>query len=230
MKRGKRYIEKMSLIDSKKNYTPSEGASLLKSMKPAKFDESIEIHFRLGIDPKHADQQLRGTLDLPHGTGKSVKIAVITTPDRFEDARKSGADYVGGDDLIEKIQKGWLEFDLLLATPDVMSKVAKLGRILGTKGLMPNPKSGTVTADLVQSVRSFKTGKVEYRNDKTGIVHLIIGKVSFGVEQLKENFIAVYERILKEKPAKSKGNYLKSITLCSTMGPGIKIEPQKLRW
>jgi large subunit ribosomal protein L1 len=230
MKRGKLYLEKAKNLDRQKLYTPSEAIKLSKELKYAKFDETVELHFNLGIDPRHADQQIRGTLSLPHGTGKTIRIAVIAQGEKLIEAKDAGADFVGAEDIIEKIQGGWFDFDLLIATPDMMSKVGKIGRLLGPKGLMPSPKSGTVTADITNSVKEFKAGKIEYRNDKTGIIHLPIGKMSFDDASLMDNYQAVYDVILKAKPAKSKGIYMRSITICSTMGMGIKIEPLKTRW
>jgi large subunit ribosomal protein L1 len=211
-------------------YSPNEAIKLVRQTAFAKFDETVEVHFNLGIDPRHADQQLRGTLSLPHGTGKTVRIAVIAQGEKLIEAKDAGADFVGADDLIEKIGTGWFEFDLLIATPDMMAKVGKIGRMLGPKGLMPNPKSGTVTADIKSAVTEFKAGKIEYRNDKTGLIHAPIGKLSFSDEALRENYLAIYDVILKAKPSKSKGVYLRSITLCSTMGMGLKIEPMKTKW
>lgn len=230
MKRSKAYQEKVKLVNREEKYSPSDAVRLVKETATAKFDETIEVHFNLGIDPRHADQQLRGTLVLPHGTGKSVRVAVITQGEKVQDAKDAGADFVGGEELIEKIQGGWLDFDLIIASPDMMSKLGKLARVLGPKGLMPNPKSGTVSNDISAAVGEFKKGKVEYRNDKTGIVHLGIGKKSFSDKALEENFETVYDTIVKIKPTKSKGIYLKSIVMASTMGPGVAIEPLKLKW
>jgi large subunit ribosomal protein L1 len=230
MKKGKKYTEKRKVLDKNIIYSPQQALNLIKENAVAKFDETIEVHFNLGIDPRHADQQIRGTLVLPHGTGKKIRLAVITTPERVKEAEEAGADYVGADELVEKIEKGWFDFDLLIASPDMMSKVGKLGRLLGAKGLMPNPKSGTVTPQIAQAVKEFKSGKIEYRNDKSGIIHLVVGKASFALDQIKENFLEIYERILKAKPAKAKGNYMKSISVSTSMGPGIFIEPQKIKW
>ncbi len=227
---SKRQKENQSQFEGDKLYTPHDAFESIKRLTSCKFDETVEVHFNLGIDPRHADQQLRGTLSLPHGNGKTIRLAVITSEDKIKEAKDAGADIVGCEDLIEKIQKGWLEFDLLIATPDVMSKVGKLGRILGAKGLMPNPKSGTVTSQLTKSINEFKSGKVEYRNDKGGLVHLGIGKFSFTKEALVENFISIYEVICKDKPNKSKGIYLKSISVSTTMGPGFNIETQRAKW
>jgi large subunit ribosomal protein L1 len=230
MKRGKQYLESTKKIDKQVLHSPTEAIDLVKQASYAKFDETIEVHFNLGIDPRHADQQIRGTLSLPHGTGKSIRIAVIAQGEKIMEAKEAGADEVGADDLIEKIQGGWFEFDLLIATPDMMSKVGRIGRLLGPKGLMPSPKSGTVTADIKSAVPEFKAGKIEYRNDKTGIIHLPIGKKSFDDKAIYDNYLAVYDVIHKAKPAKAKGVYMRSITICSTMGPGVRIEPMKTRW
>jgi len=230
MNRSKRHSENLTLVESSKAYSPVEAIKLLKQFKTAKFDETIEVHFNLGIDPRHADQQLRGTTSLPHGTGKSITIAVITQGENLQKATKAGADFVGGDDIIEKIAGGWLDFDLLIASPEMMSKVGRLGRTLGTKGLMPNPKAGTVTPDIEKAVQEFKAGKLEYRNDKFGNLHIGIGKHSFSEQQILENFDSIYETVVKIKPSKSKGVYLKSVSLCSSMSPGIAVETQKLKW
>ncbi|MFC1771255.1 50S ribosomal protein L1 [Candidatus Margulisiibacteriota bacterium] len=229
-KRGIQYLEKSKTRDSIKLYNPTEAIKLMKEMKFAKFDETVEVHFRLGINPRHAEEQLRGTLVLPHGSGKKVVVAVIAEGEAILEAKEAGADFVGGDDLIEKIQSGWFDFDILVATPNVMSKVGRLGKLLGGKGLMPNPKSGTVTPNIAKAVQDFKAGKINYRNDKTGILHVLFGKMSFTEDQLKDNFETIYSTIEKVKPSKSKGVYLKSISISSTMGPGIFVEPQKLKW
>jgi large subunit ribosomal protein L1 len=229
MSQSKAYAEKAKQVE-KKRYSPKEAVKLLKQLKPAKFDETVELHFNLGIDPRHADQQLRGTLILPHGTGKEVRIAVIAQGENVELAKKAGAVEAGSDDLIERIAEGFLDFDLLVATPDMMGKLGKLGRQLGSKGLMPNPKSGTVTTDIAKTVSEFKSGKLEYRNDKNGNLHLGIGKISFSEEQLIENFETLYDAVVKMKPGKAKGVYLKSVTLCPTMGPGISVETLRVRW
>jgi large subunit ribosomal protein L1 len=230
MKKGKKYIEKAKKVDREKLYSPEDAIVLLKELKNEKFDETVEIHFNLGIDPRHSDQQLRGTMVLPNGTGKDVVVLVLAQGEKVSEAKEAGADYVGCEEYIEKIQKGWFEFDLVIATPDVMSKVGRLGRQLGSKGLMPNPKTGTVTMNVADAVKEFKAGKVEYRNDKTGIIHLILGKTSFDNTRLQENFLAVYDAILKAKPVKSKGVYMRSVSICSTMSPGIFIEPMKIKW
>ncbi len=230
MKKSKRYVEMQALVDTEKLFTPIEAMTLLETLPKAKFDETVELHVQLGIDPRQSDQQLRGTLSLPNGTGKSIRIAVIASSDKLEGARKAGADFVGSEDLVEQIQGGWMDFDLLLTTPDMMAKVGKLGKILGAKGLMPNPKSGTVTLNIASAVEEFKAGKLEYKNDKAGIVHVIIGKRSFDLKKLKENFDAVYDTLVKVKPSKSKGVYIKSISMCSTMSSGIFIEPLRVKW
>ncbi len=230
MRHGKKYVEKQKLVDKSILFSPVEALNKLKDLSFAKFDETVELHFNLGIDPRHSDQQLRGTLSLPKGTGKSIRIAVIAGADKLNEARQAGADHVGSEDLVEKIQTGWLDFDLVITTPDMMAKVGKLGKILGAKGLMPNPKSGTVTTNLETTIKEFKAGKLEYKNDKAGIVHIIIGKMSFPIDNLKANFDAVYDTVVKAKPAKSKGIYIKSISLSSTMSPGVFIEPLKVKW
>jgi large subunit ribosomal protein L1 len=230
MNRSKRHSENLTLVQSSKAYPPLEAIKLLKSFKSANFDETIEVHFNLGIDPRHADQQLRGTTSLPHGTGKLITIAVITQGENLLKATKAGADFVGGDDIIEKIAGGWMEFDLLIASPEMMSKVGRLGRALGTKGLMPNPKAGTVTPDIEKAVQEFKAGKLEYRNDKFGNLHIGIGKQSFSEQQILENFDSIYETVVKIKPSKSKGVYMKSVSLCSSMSPGVAVETQKIKW
>lgn len=228
--RGKKYAESAKKIDSEKHYVPTEAVALVKDVSNASFDETIEVHFNLGIDPRHADQLVRGTIILPHGTGKSVRIAVICDGENQKIAEKAGASEVGAEDLIEKINGGFLDFDILIASPDMMAKVGKLGRILGARGLMPSPKSGTVTPDIEKAVTDFKAGKVEYRNDKNGIIHTVIGKASFDNDKLKDNFTALYEVIEKAKPSKSKGVYMRSIVLAPTMGPGVKVESQKNKW
>ncbi|NBV41336.1 50S ribosomal protein L1 [bacterium] len=229
MKRGKSYQKGAGLVDREKVYSAREALDIVQNAKFAKFDETLEVHFNLGIDPRQADQQIRGTMVLPHGTGRDIRVAVITQGEKILEAKEAGADIVGAEDLIEKIAGGWFEFDLVIATPDVMGKVGKLGRALGAKGLMPNPKSGTVTQDIRGAVKEFKAGKVEYRNDKTGLIHLGIGKLSFGTDKLLENFQAIYDTIVRIKPAKSKGIYLRSVSVSSTMGPGLFVENARLR-
>ncbi|MDA1353022.1 MAG: 50S ribosomal protein L1 [bacterium] len=228
--RGKKYAEAAKKIDNEKHYVPTDAIELVKGVSNAKFDETIEVHFNLGIDPRHADQLVRGTIILPHGTGKDVRVVVICEGENQKLAEKAGANEVGSDDLIEKISGGFLDFDVLIASPDMMAKVGKLGRVLGARGLMPSPKSGTVTPDVVKAVTDFKAGKVEYRNDKNGIIHSVIGKASFDSEKLRDNFVAIYEVIEKAKPSKSKGVYMRSIVLAPTMGPGVKVESQKNKW
>ena len=230
MKSGKRYLEQQKLVDRTKMYSPSEAVNLLKSFSSAKFDETLELHVALGIDPRQSDQQLRGTLSLPNGTGTTTRIAVIAGADKLNEARKAGADHVGSEDLVEQIQNGFLDFDLVITTPDMMAKVGRLGKILGAKGLMPNPKSGTVTTNLTSAIQEFKAGRLEYKNDKAGIIHIIIGKKSFPVEKLVENLAVVYDTLQKVKPSKAKGIYFRSISLCATMSPGIFIEPLKVKW
>ena len=217
-------------FDVMKEYDPKEAIKICKDVAFAKFNETVELHFSLGIDPRHADQLVRGTLTLPNGTGKDVRIVVITDDEDTAPILKAGAIECGLDDVLKKISDGWLDFDLVIASPKVMPKLGKLGRVLGARGLMPSPKSGTVTTDIVNTVKEFKAGKVEFRNDKEGNLHLIIGKVKFDDQKLLENFQVVYDQVNKLKPAKSKGVYLKSITICSTMGPGVKIKPMDVKW
>lgn len=230
MRRGKQYIEKTKDFDKQQLLSPKEAIAQLRKLAYAKFDETVEVHYNLGIDPKQAEQQIRGTLVLTHGTGKSLKIAVLTNSEKVQALKNSKADFIGSEDLITKIEGGWLDFDILLASPDMMPKLGKLGRLLGTKGLMPTPKNGTVATDLETAINEFKAGKVEYRNDKAGILHVSLGKVSFSDEQLLDNFMDLYNTIVKIKPAKSKGVYLKSISLCTTMSSGVKIETLKNKW
>ncbi len=222
MKRGKRYLEVSALVDRTNTYDPKEAMELVLKTAKAKFDESVELHVKLGVDGRSADQQVRGTVVLPNGTGKTKKVLVIAKGDKADEATKNGADIVGAEEIIAKIQGGWLDFDVCITTPDMMGFVGRVAKILGPKGLMPNPKSGTVTMDVKKAINDVKAGKVEYRLDKTNIVHVGIGKVSFGVEKLLENYDAIMSAIVKAKPAASKGKYLKSITLSSTMGPGVK--------
>lgn len=230
MRKSKVYQKKASLIRSDHFYSPHDAISLLKEVTVATFNETVEVHFNLGIDPRHADQQLRGTLSLPHGTGKTKIVAVVAEGDAAQDATKAGADFVGSDDLLEKIQGGWFGFDVLITTPNMMRKIGKLGRALGSKGLMPNPKSGTVTQDIKKAVSEFKSGKFEYRNDKEGNLHVVLGKIGFSVNDLLENFTVLYEFVAKIKPAKAKGVYFNSISLCSTQSPSIVVEPMKIKW
>jgi large subunit ribosomal protein L1 len=223
-KQGKRYAEVAKLVDRSKQYDTAEAISLLKQTAKAKFDETVELHIKLGVDGRHADQQVRGAIVLPHGTGKSKKVLVVAKGEKAEEAKAAGADFVGAEEMIQKIQtENWFDFDVLVATPDMMGLVGRLGRVLGPKGLMPNPKSGTVTFDIEKAVNEIKAGKVEYRLDKTNIVHVTIGKVSFEDEKLVENLNALMEAVVKAKPAAAKGTYLKSVTMTSTMGPGIKL-------
>lgn len=221
---GKKYRKAFELVQLGKKYSVQEGIDLLQKVSYAKFDETIEAVFNLGVDPKHSDQMVRGAVVLPHGTGKSVKIAVVSKGEKANEARSAGADTVGGEDLIEKIAGGWMDFDKLIATPDMMALLSKVAKILGPRGLMPNPKLGTVTLDLVKAIREQKQGKVEYRTEKTGIVHVAIGKKSLGTEKIKDNFLAILGVIMKAKPPTSKGTYLKRITLSATMSPGILID------
>lgn len=228
MKRGKKYIESLKQIDTAKLYDPSEAAALAVSTAKAKFDETVEVSVKLGIDPKHADQQVRGVVVLPHGTGKTKKILVIAKGEKADAAAAAGADYVGAEEMISKIQnEQWFDYDVIVTTPDMMGLVGRLGKVLGPKGLMPNPKSGTVTMDLPRAINEIKAGKVEYRVDKTAIIHCPIGKVSFGTEKLTENLNVLMDAIIKAKPVTAKGVYLRSVVLSSTMGPGIKVNGLK---
>ena len=229
MKRGKKYIEAAKNIERGNLYDKEEAISLVKKTAAAKFDETVEAHIRTGCDGRHADQQIRGAVVLPHGTGKKVRILVFAKDAKAAEAEAAGADYVGGMELIEKIQKeNWFEFDVVVATPDMMGIVGRIGRVLGPKGLMPNPKAGTVTMDVTKAVNDIKAGKIEYRLDKTNIIHVPIGKVSFSEGQLADNFQTLIDAIIKARPAAVKGQFLKSVTLTSTMGPGVKINPAKL--
>ena len=224
MKRGKRYIEASKVVDSSKAYDVAGAMKAVVDSATAKFDESIEIHVRLGVDSRHADQQVRGVIVLPHGTGKTSKVLGSAKRAKADEAEAAGADYVGGEELINKIKnENWFDFDVCVTTPDMMGMVGRIGKVLGPKGLMPNPKSGTVTMDVTKAVKEIKAGKVEYRLDKTNIIHVAIGKKSFGAEKLTENFNAIFDAILKAKPAAAKGQYVKSVTVASTMGPGVKI-------
>ena len=229
MKRGKKYIDAAKTIDRAAQYDTEEAISLVKKSAVAKFDETIECHIRTGCDGRHADQQIRGAVVLPHGTGKKVRILVFAKDAKAEEAKAAGADFVGGEELIPKIQnENWFEFDVVVATPDMMGVVGRLGRVLGPKGLMPNPKAGTVTMDVTKAIQEIKAGKIEYRLDKTNIIHVPVGKASFTEEQLTDNFQTLIDAINKVRPAAVKGQYLKSVTLTSTMGPGVKINPMKL--
>ncbi len=228
MKHGKKYTEAAKLVDKSMFYDPDDALALVKKTATAKFDETIEVHIKTGCDGRHAEQQIRGAVVLPNGTGKKVRVLVIAKGDKLAEAEAAGADYVGGEELIPKIQNdGWLDFDVVVATPDMMGVVGRLGKVLGPKGLMPNPKAGTVTMDVTKAVSDIKAGKIEYRLDKTNIVHVPVGKVSFTEEALKENFNALMDAIVKAKPSALKGQYLKSITLTSTMGPGVKVSVAK---
>ncbi len=222
--KGKRYLESAKLVDRANLYTPEEALDLCAKTASAKFDETVELHIKLGVDGRQADQQVRGTVVLPNGTGRSVKVLVITKGDNADLATKAGADHVGAEDMITKIQQGWLDFDVCITTPDMMPVIGRIAKILGPKGLMPNPKSGTVTTDVTKAINDVKAGKVEYRLDKTNIVHVMIGKVSFGTEKLLVNFNALMDAIVKAKPQAAKGQYIKSVNLSSTMGPGIKVD------
>ena len=229
MKKGKRYVESAKLVDRTNLYDVEEAVSIIKKTANAKFDETIEAHSKLGVDGRHADQQVRGAVVLPHGTGKKVRVLVFAKGDKVEEAQAAGADFVGGQELVPKIQnEGWLDFDVVVATPDMMGVVGRLGRVLGPKGLMPNPKAGTVTMDVTKAVNDIKAGKIEYRLDKTNIIHVPVGKASFTEEQLADNFHTLMGAIVKAKPAAAKGQYLRSVTITSTMGPGIKLNPVKL--
>ena len=229
MKRGKKYVEAAKAIDRGTLYDVADAVALVKKTAVAKFDETIEAHIRTGCDGRHADQQVRGAVVLPHGTGKKVRILVFAKDAKAEEAKAAGADFVGGDELIPKIQnENWFEFDVVVATPDMMGVVGRLGRVLGPKGLMPNPKAGTVTMDVTKAIQDIKAGKIEYRLDKTNIIHVPVGKASFTEEQLADNFQTLIDAINKAKPAALKGQYLKTVTLTSTMGPGVKINPMKL--
>ncbi len=223
MKRGKAYIDSKKLIQKTNLYEPTDAFELVLQTAKAKFDETIELHIKLGVDPRHAEQQVRGVLVLPHGTGKVSKVLVIAKGPKAEEATAAGADYVGAEEYIEKIQKGWFDFDVCVTTPDMMGLVGRLGRLLGPKGLMPNPKSGTVTPNVAKAIEDIKAGKVEYRVDKSGIIHVPIGKKSFGAEKLQENFSVLMEAVSKAKPASAKGRYIRSVVIAATMGPGIKI-------
>lgn len=222
-KKGKKYLEAAKLVDRKTTYAYADAVALAKKTNPAKFDASVEVSFNLNIDPRHADQQIRGAMVLPNGTGRSQKVLVITQGAKEQEAKDAGADIVGGKEILEEIKKGWFDFDVIVATPDMMGELGKLGRILGPKGLMPNPKTGTVTMNVANAVTEIKKGKVEYRCDKAGIVNVMIGKCSFSDEALAENFKALYDTIVKAKPVAVKGTYMKSVTVSTTMGPGVKV-------
>lgn len=228
-KQGKRIAKAEKAFDTEKLHSPEEAVDLVKTLSSAKFDETVDLAFRLGVDVRKADQIVRGTVNLPHGTGKTVRVAVFAEGAKAKEAEAAGADVVGGADLVAKVEQGFLDFDLSIATPEMMGQVGKLGRVLGPRGLMPNPKSGTVTQDISQAVTDFKGGKLEYRTDRHGNVHVYIGKVSFDKRRLLENFAAVLEEIIRAKPAAAKGRYVKAVTLSSTMGPGVKIDPAVTR-
>lgn len=228
-KKSKKYVEALNKIDRTRLYDATEALSLVAEVATAKFDETVEAHIKLGVDSRHADQQVRGAVVLPHGTGKTKKVLVFAKGEKAKEAEAAGADFVGAEDLVQKIQKeNWFDFDVVVATPDMMGVVGRLGRVLGPKGLMPNPKSGTVTFDVTKAVEEIKAGKVEYRLDKNNIIHVAIGKVSFGGEKLAENFNVLMNAIIKAKPSAAKGQYLRSVTVTSTMGPGVKINPARV--
>lgn len=227
-KRGKKYLESKKAYDSTKEYELEEALKIVEQSAKAKFDETVELHLKLGVDSRHADQQVRGTIILPHGTGKTQKILAFVKEDRIDEALEAGADYAGGAELAEKIQKeNWLDFDVVIATPDMMATVGRVARILGPQGMMPNPKTGTVTMDVKQAIAEVKAGKVEYRTDKANLIHVPTGKISFGSEKLAENIRALLTAVVKDKPAAAKGRYLRSVTIASTMGPGVKLSPQR---
>jgi len=229
MKRGKKYIEAAKLVEAQNLYDVNEAIELVQKTNVAKFDATVEAHVRLGVDSRHADQQVRGAVVLPHGTGRDVRVLVFAKGEKAAEAEAAGADYVGAEELVAKIQgENWFEFDVVVATPDMMGVVGRIGRVLGPKGLMPNPKAGTVTADVAKAIAEIKAGKIEYRLDKTNIIHVPIGKVSFGTEKLAENFQTLMGAVIKAKPAAAKGTYLRSITLASTMGPGVKVNPLRV--
>jgi large subunit ribosomal protein L1 len=227
-KRGKRYKELMEKFDRTKLYDPKSALALIKELSNVKFDETVELHVKLGVNPKHADQNLRGTVVLPHGTGRTVRVVVFAKGEKVKEAEAAGADFVGAEDLAEKIEGGWLDFDVAVATPDMMSLLGKLGRVLGPQGLMPNPKAGTVTFEVGKAVEEIKAGKIEYRVDKAGIIHLPIGKISFSTEALLDNFKEVMDTLVREKPDAAKGKYLRSVVISSTMGPGIKVDDAEI--
>ena len=228
-KRGKKYQDSLKEFDRQEYFESKDAIGLVVKLAKAKFDETVELHCRLGVDSRYADQQVRGAVVLPYGTGKTKKVLVIAKADKQEEAKQAGADYVGAEDMVEKIQKeNWFDFDVIVATPDTMGLIGRLGKVLGPKGLMPNPKSGTVTFELEKAIKDIKAGKVEYRLDKANIIHCPIGKVSFGQEKLEENFNAIMSAIIKAKPAAAKGKYLRSVTLTSTMGPGVRVNSSKI--
>lgn len=224
-KSGKKYVDARKQVEREKKYEPAEALNLLQELSKRSFDESVELAVRLGVNPKHADQQVRGSVVLPHGTGRTMRVAVFAKGDKMKEAENAGADFFGADDLVAKVQEGWLDFDVAVATPDMMGSVGKLGKVLGPRGLMPNPKSGTVTFDIEKAINDIKAGKVEYRTDKAANVHVAIGKVSFSGEKLLENFQTIMEALIKARPAAAKGQYIKNVSVSSTMGPGIKTTP-----
>lgn len=229
MKHGKKYIESAKLVDREKLYDPSEALDLVQKTAKAKFDETVEAHIKLGVDSRHADQQVRGAVVLPHGTGKKVRVLVFAKGDKAKEAEQSGAEFVGAEDMVAKIQnENWFDFDVVVATPDMMGVVGRLGKVLGPKGLMPNPKAGTVTMDVAKAIADIKAGKIEYRLDKTNIIHCPVGKASFGTQKLMDNFHTLLDAVVKAKPAAAKGQYLRSVVVTSTMGPGIKINPTRV--
>ncbi len=229
VKTSKRVVENKSQVERTKLYSPVAAVGLLKGAKSARFDETVEVHFRLGVDPRKADQMIRGTLMLPHGTGKEMRVAVFAEGEKEKEARDAGADFVGGDDLAKKIEGGWYDFDVAIATPDMMKVVGRLGRALGPRGLMPNPKAGTVTFDIAKAVTDAKAGKVEYRTDRYGIVHMAIGRLSFSEGDLLGNYGAVMDELIRAKPSSAKGRYMKTVTMTSTMGPGVRVDPMITR-
>ena len=227
MKHGKIYVEAQKVFDRAKFYDAEEAPALCVKTGTAKFDETVEVHVKLGVDGRHADQQVRGAIVLPNGTGKNVRVLAICKPERIEEAQNAGADFVGGQDMIEKIQGGWMDFDVVITTPDMMGMVGRLGRVLGPRGLMPNPKAGTVSMDIAKAITDAKAGKIEYRLDKTNIIHCVIGKISFGPEKLQQNFDALMGAIIKAKPSAAKGKYVRSCVVAATMGPGVRINSAK---
>ncbi|HVA42808.1 MAG TPA: 50S ribosomal protein L1 [Acidimicrobiales bacterium] len=227
--RGKRYIDSTKRFDREALHSPVEAVDMVKSLAPAKFDETVELAVRLGVDPRHADQIVRGSVSLPAGTGKDVRVAVFASGESAAEAREAGADIVGADDLVERVSGGFLDFDAAIATPDMMGQVGRLGRVLGPRGLMPNPRVGTVTTDVGRTVRELKGGRIEYRTDKVGIIHVPIGKVSFDRDKLLDNYRAVYDELMRAKPAAAKGRYVRSVAVSSTMGPGVRIDPNRAR-
>ena len=227
-KRGKKYLEKAKLVEPGKKYLPSEAISMVKKTSLTKFDGTVNLSIKLDIDPKRSDQQVRGTVNLPGGTGKKTRVVVIAKGEKIKEAENAGADFAGGEDLIEKISKGWTDFDVTIATPDIMAAVGKLGKVLGQKGLMPNPKTGTVTFDVGKIVKEFKAGKTEYKTDKTGVIHVPLGKISFGEDKITSNLSSVIGAVSRAKPSSIKGTFIKSVTLSATMGPAIKVDASKL--